>query len=249
MKILLCLFLFFFSVVGQSVCDNLSYGQNRPSTVSLSPISIQAELEALSVTAGDIYDLAKATKWNKIRKKLDELKKSEKTIRVLRNEDNDVLSHRLRKNTDDLEQAILAKNRKETMRSSNAITFIEIAMIGDYKPRVPTNVRLLDYCGRQMELLSEDNDLDKLSNLVVRMHLIWQNLIPQLLNEGDTKEIKHFSEIMKRLDRATTPEEYGPLAKQVLDGVDRIEKLFKKLSSNPRDLPTQRGSSQSHGLH
>lgn len=229
MQILLCLFLFVFSAVGQSVGDNLSnVGHNHPTSAAPQANAIQAELEVLSGTAGDIYDLAKATKWNKVRKKLDELKKSGKTVKALKNDGNDFFPLRLRKNIDDLEQAILAKNRKDTMRFSNALTFLEIAMMGDYKPRVPTNVKLLDYCGRQMELLSEEKDMDKLSNLVVRMHLIWQNVIPQLVNEGDTKEIKNFSAIMKRLEGATTPEEYSPLAKQVLDGVDRIEKLFKK---------------------
>jgi hypothetical protein len=33
---------------------------------------------------------------------------------------------------------------------------------------------------------------------------------------------------MKRLERAKTPEEYNHLAKQVLDEVDTIEKVFKK---------------------
>jgi hypothetical protein len=233
MRILLCFFLIFFSVVGLSVGDNHSNtGQNPPATLVAPKLTaIQIELEALSGTAGDIYELAKVTRWNKIRKKLDELKKSEKSIRVLRKEENDFFTQRLKNKIDDLEQAISAKNRKDTMRFSNNITFLEVAMIGDLKPRVPTNVKLLDYCGRQLEILSEEKDIDKLSNLVVRMHLIWQNLISQLVNEGNTKEVKNFSEIMKRLERAKTPEDYNHLAKQVLDEVDNIEKVFKK---NPR---------------
>lgn len=118
------------------------------------------------------------------------------------------------------------------MHFANSITLLEVAMMGDLKPRIPTNVMLLDYCGREMEILSEEKDIDKLSNLVVRMHLIWQNLIPQLVNKGDIKEIKNFSEIMKRLEKAKTPEEYNHLAKQVLDEMDIIEKLFKKNSKN-----------------
>lgn len=230
MRILTCFFLFFLSVVGKSVGDNhLNAGQNPPVTPKLT--AVQVELKTLSGIAGDIYDLAKATRWNRIRKKMDELKKSEKAIRVLRNDENDFFLQRLKKLIEDLERAVSANNRKDTMRFSNNITFLEIAMIGDYKPRVPTNVRLLDYCGRQLEILSEERDMDKLTNLVVRMHLIWQNLIPQLVNEGNTKEIKNFSEIMKLLERAKTPEDYNHLAKQVLDEVDAIEKVFKK---NPR---------------
>jgi hypothetical protein len=101
-------------------------------------------------------------------------------------------------------------------------------MVGQFKPRVPTNVMLLGYCGRELEIFSEEKDIDKLSNFVIRMHLIWQNLIPQLIQRGETKEIKNFSDIMKRLEMAKTPEEYSFLAKQVLDEVENLEKVFKK---------------------
>jgi hypothetical protein len=106
-------------------------------------------------------------------------------------------------------------------------TLLEIAMIGELKPRVPTNVMLLDYCGRELEILSEEKNIAKLSNLVIRMHLIWQNLIPQLVDQGGTREIKRFSEIMTHLEKAKTPEEYNHIAKHVLNEVDNIEKVFK----------------------
>jgi len=230
MRILLGFCLFFFSMVGQSVGDNYSNMGNNQLPLSAGPksASVQIELQDLSATAEDIYDLAKVSKWRKIRKKLEKLKKAEKDIKLLRNEENGFFSQRLRNKIEDLEQAISAKNRKDTMRFANNITLLEVAMIGELKPRVPTNVMLLDYCGRELEILSEEKDIDKLSSLVVRMHLIWQNLIPQLGNKGDTEDIKRFSEIMKRLERAKTPEEYNHLAKQVLDEVDTIEKVFKK---------------------
>lgn len=59
---------------------------------------------------------------------------------------------------DELEQAISAKNKKDTVRFANNITLLEIAMIGELKPRVPTNVMLLDYCGRELEILSEEKE-------------------------------------------------------------------------------------------
>jgi hypothetical protein len=229
MRILLVFCLFFFSTVGQSLgASQANVGKNPPSSLAvIKPASIQVELETLSGTAEDIYDLAKVDKWNKISKKLDKLKTSEKAIKLLRNEENDFLSQRLTAKIEDLEQTVSAKNRKDTMRFANDISLLEIAMIGELRPRVPTNVMLLDYCGRELEILSEEKDIDKLFNLVIRMHLIWQNLIPQLIDKDGTKEIKKFSEIMMRLERAKTPEEYNHLAKQVLDEVDNLEKVFK----------------------
>ena len=78
------------------------------------------------------------------------------------------------------------------------------------------------------EIWSEENNIDKLSNIVIRMHLIWQSLMPQLIEQGGTRELKRFSEVMKRLEVAKTPDEYGHLARQVLDEVDNLEKVFKK---------------------
>jgi hypothetical protein len=224
------IFLLFFSVVGQSIGDShITKEHNLPSALKIDkPTAVQVEIETLSGYAEDIYDLAKVNKWNKIGKKLIELKKSEKSLNLIRNEENDFYSQRLRKKIEDLEQAISAKNRRETMQISNNITLLEVAVMGQFKLRVPTDVMVLDYCGRELEILSEEKDIERLFNLVVRMHLIWQNLIPQLIQKGATKEIKNFSEIMKRLEIAKTPEEFNRLAKQVLDEVDNLEKVFKK---------------------
>ena len=229
MQILLSFCLFFFSVVGQSVGDSHSdFGKNSlSSSVVPKSAALQINLEALSGTAEDIYDLAKVNKWHKIMKKLDELNKYEKTIKLIKNEENDFFSQRLRTKIENLEKAISTKNRRDTMRYANSITLLEAAMIGDLRPRIPTNVMLLDYCGREMEILSEEKDIEKLSNLVIRIHLIWQNLIPQLVDKGAIKEIKKFSEIMARVERAKTPEEYNKLAKLMLDEVDNLEKVFK----------------------
>jgi hypothetical protein len=230
MRILVGIFLLFFSLAGQSLGENRSNkGQNHTSTpVPAKATAIQIEVEALSGYAEEIYALAKFNRWNKIRKKLDELKKSETSLKLIRSEENDFFSQRMRKKIEDLEQAISAKNRRDTLRSANNITYLEVAMVGQFKPRVPTNVMLLGYCGRELEIFSEEKDIDKLSNFVIRMHLIWQNLIPQLIQRGETKEIKNFSDIMKRLEMAKTPEEYSFLAKQVLDEVENLEKVFKK---------------------
>jgi len=230
MRILLGFFLFFFSAVSLSIGDNHINKGLISSTASATDKQavFPAELKALPVNAVEIYNLAKVNKWHEIRNNFDKLKKSEQSLKLKKNEENDFLIQRLRKKIEELEQAISAKNRRETMRSANKITLIAVAMIGQFKLRVPTDVMVLNYCGREMEILSEDKDIDKLFSLVMRMHLIWQNLIPQLVNKNASKEIKNFSEIMKHLEVAKTPTEFNRLAKQVLDEVDNLEKVFTK---------------------
>jgi hypothetical protein len=224
------IFLLFFCMVGHSIGDNhITKEYNLPSVLKIDkPTAVQVEIEAMTGYAEDIYGLAKVNKWNKIGKKLIELKKSEKSLTMIRNEENDFYSQRLRKKIEDLEQAISSRNRRETMQIANNITLLEVAQMGQFKLRVPTDVMVLDYCGRELEILSEEKDMERLFNLVIRMHLIWQSLIPQLIQKGATKEIKNFSEIMKRLEIAKTSEEFNRLARQVLDEIDNFEKVFKK---------------------
>ena len=230
MRILAGCCLFFFTAAGQSIGDSQVNAGKNSSLTAVAPRSadIQLELETLSGTAERIYELADENKWRKVGKKFDDLKKSENAINAMRGEGNDFFLQHLREKMEDLEHAITVKNRKDTRKYANNITYLEAAMIGELRHRVPTNALLLGYCGREMEILAEENDLDKLSSLVVRMHLIWQSLIPQLVDRNATREIKSFSEIMKRLGKAKTPDEFNQLASRVLDEVSGIEQVFRK---------------------
>jgi len=230
MKVLIGICLVFFTMVGPSAGSSPPTAKENPLSSSGMPASsaIQPEFEKLSSSAKEIFDLAKETKWYKIKKKLDKLKKSEASIQQIKNGETDFYLLQLRSRIDELEEAIRTENKKDTMRYANDITLLEVAMSGELKLGVPTNVMLLGYCGRKLEVLSQEKDNKNLSNLVIRMHLIWQNLIPKLAEKGETREIKAFSDIMKRLEKAKTFEEYSHLSENVLDEVDAIEKVFRK---------------------
>ena len=230
MRILVCFCLVFIIAEGLSFGDNLlNPGKNSAlPPVAPKPADIQIELETLSAAAESIYDLAKGSKWHKLRGKFDELKKSENAIIAMKIEDNPFFLQRLRQKMVDLEHAIAEKNSENAREYANNITYLEAAMMGEFRHRVPTNALLLGYCGREMEILSEENDMDKLSNLVVRMHLIWQSLIPQLVDRNATREIKNFSGIMKRLGKASSPDEFSQLARHVREEVSVIEQIFRK---------------------
>lgn len=208
--------------------NSLAAGQHTRSTVATAIISpILAELDAVSARAEDIYALAKTNKWKNIGDKLELLKKSKQALIIILHEESTMLLPRLRKTIFDLEQAIACQNRIDTMRYSNRITLITTTMAGPLKPEVPNEVALLDYYGRKLEILSEGKDLEKISKIVVIMHLAWQNLVPKLIEKGKARDVRIFSEIMRRLEMAKSPEEYSHLAKQVLVEVDIIEDDFR----------------------
>lgn len=193
--------------------------------------TIRDELELISGYAEDIFDLAKADRWKKASKKLLILERGEKNlINTANGFAGDNLSA-LTKSSSDLERAINTKNRQEAMTAANKITAITALLAKPFKQRVPTNVMLLGFYGRELVIWSEMKNTNKLSAIVSKMHLTWQTLMPLLLAEGGSKDVKKFGEIMKRLEAAKIPEEYGRLAISVLDEVDNLEKVFTQKSS------------------
>jgi len=189
---------------------------------------IVAGLDTLSASAEEIFNLALAGKMERVPKKLEVLKKNAASFDYLQDEANSILLPRLGRTIADLEGAVQAKNRLDTMRFANRITLIAATVAVPFKPTVPTEVLLLDYNGRELEIWSELKKLDKLSSVVIRMHLAWQTLMPKLVEQNSLKELRRFSDLMGHLELAKVPEEYGRLSRQVLVETDGMKSLFAK---------------------
>ena len=189
---------------------------------------VVGELDALADAAEDIFDLAAAGKMDRIAKRLETLKKNVTSIGYLQGPSNSMLLPRLGQAIFDLEQANINRDRIDTMRYANRITLIVATVAIPLKPCIPTEVSLLDYNGRELEIWSEAKKPEKLSNIVMRMHLAWQTLMPKLSEHNGIKELKRFSEIMGRLELARTPEEYGRLSRQASVEIDAMKGVFAK---------------------
>lgn len=189
---------------------------------------IVSGLDALSTSAEEIFTLALAGKMDRVPKKLESLKKSAASFEYLQEEANSILLPRLGRTIADLDSAVAAKNRLDTMRYSNRITLIAATVAVPFKPVVPTEVLLLDYNGRELEIWSELKKLDKLSNVVIRMHLAWQTLMPRLVEQNSLKELRRFSDLMGHLEMAKSPDEYSRLSRQLLLETDGMKALFGK---------------------
>lgn len=211
---------------------SISHEKTLPSSPGIhKTTTIRDELELISGYAEDIFELAKADRWRRASKKLIALEKIEQSLtNTTHNLGADNISA-LTKSTSDLERAISAKSRQDAMTAANKITAIAALIAKPYNQRVPVNVALLDYYGRELEIFSEIKNANKLSVVVTRMHLTWQSLMPLLIAEGGSKNVKKFGEIMKHLEAAKTPEEYGRLAISVHDEVDNLERIFTQRSS------------------
>jgi hypothetical protein len=198
----------------------------KPAAVPLRSNFIVAELDCLSGSAEEIFSLALAGKMERTAKKLETLKKNAAAFDYIQDEASNILLPRLGRTIADLEKAIAAKNRLDTMRFANRVTLIAATVAVPLKPSVPTEVSLLDYNGRELEIWSEVKMTEKLSSIVIRMHLAWQTLMPKLIEQNGLKELRRFSDLMGHLESARLPEEYGRLSRQVLVETDTMKSIF-----------------------
>ena len=205
---------------------SLAKEQPRQAVGSYRGNGAATELEALSCSAEEIFALAVAGKTDRIGRKLEALKKSVASLNCLQSQSNNILLPRLERAVVDLEQAFTARDRLDTMRYANRITLIAATLEVPLKTSVPTEVSLLDYHCRELAIWSEAKKKEKLSTIVMRMHLAWQTLMPKLIEHDGTKELRRFSEIMGRLETARTPEDYSRLSKQVSPEIDTMMALF-----------------------
>jgi len=204
---------------------------NPPAPGILKTSPNRDEIELVSGYAEDVYDLAKAGKWKRASKKLNALEKTEHNLTANANILGADNISALTKSTSDLERAVTARSRLDAMITANKITAIAALIAKPFKQYLPINVVLLDYYGRELEIWSETKNTNKLADIVNKMHLTWQNLMPALIAGGGSKDVKKFGEIMKHLEMAKTPEEYGRLANSVLEEVDNLEKVFTQKPS------------------
>jgi len=202
--------------------------QSKPSATVARANYIVTGLDSLSACAEEIFTLALSGKMERAARKLDALKRNAAAFDYIQDEASSILLPRLGRTIADLEKAIAARNRLDTMLYSNRITLIAATVQVPFKPSLPTEVSLLDYNGRELAIWSEVKKLNKLSNIVIRMHLAWQTLMPKLIEQNGIKELRRFSDIMGHLETARMPEEYGRLSRQVLSETDLMKYLFVK---------------------
>ncbi|QEM68246.1 hypothetical protein FO488_08765 [Geobacter sp. FeAm09] len=213
-------------VFGSSICFA---GQFRPPVAnSPTPSAPANELETLIGNARDIYEKSKINHWKHLDKKVSSLMRAEQTISGIMHDKDIPYYKNLMGVTTDLERAVAVQDRIASMKSANKIMLLGARLAETHNAATPINVAVIGYCGRKLEILSETESVFDLSDTVTKLHLSWQQLIPQVTAHGGIKEVKKFADIMKRFEVAKTPEEYGRLAAAVVDQAEIIEKLFKK---------------------
>ncbi len=109
---------------------------------------------------------------------------------------------------------------------SNYITLIGAQAATAYRLPVPTDVRMLDYYGRALEIWSSAGNRGKLRQDTSAMRTTWSRLRPQVAARGGIADVERVDAIMQRLSVAATQAAYAAAAATLLNEADGLEQRF-----------------------
>lgn len=183
-----------------------------------------ASIDLLGRLGEDAYDYASASQWPKLDAALDSMRIAADELRRTEPAHGDSLTAVI--------QALAAgrssKRRDVAMRAANETTRIAAQLSASYQPRVPADVALLDYEGRELEIWGRPGNLPRLEATRRRTHDIWATLRPSVVSRGGTREAARFDTLVARLAAARTATDYAALATPILDEVDALEQVFTR---------------------
>jgi hypothetical protein len=188
---------------------------HKPVPISLSKVGESGEA---------VYDVAKVSDWTKATAHLTSLKAE---AQQLRTQTKGLDTVQLDKNIAALDKAIPIKNRQATMREANQVTLIAAKLTRQFEPKVPVEITLLDYYGRELEIWSEAGNTAKLKVTTSDLRQTWDTVRPLVQNHGGNTQAQKFNTLVARAESAKSPSEYGRLTSALLDEVDNLEKVFK----------------------
>lgn len=195
----------------------------KPAASSASAASVPKPLENAGHYGENVYDQAKLGDWSKANAELASLKGAISQLNGTGVSDQG----RLSADVAALEKAITARDQQAALLASNKVTFDVANASASYKTPVPVGVTKLDYYGRQLEIQAAAKDTAGLKQTAADIQSTWNQVRPQIVANGGTKEAKQFDVTVAQVQKAGTPAQYGKLANPVLAQVDFLENVFK----------------------
>ncbi|AFY91277.1 hypothetical protein [Chroococcidiopsis thermalis] len=187
---------------------------------------VPAALSQVGEYGESIYDMAKINNWTKATANLNSLQSAAKQLDAQIDGKSQAVAQ-LNSSIAALSQAVNAKDRQSAMRDANQVTLIAAKMTVPFEPKVPVEVTLLDYYGRELDIWAAQGNTAKLRTTTGEMRRTWNALRPSILARGGSAQVKKFDTLITRIEAAKSTSEYGRLATPILDEVDNLEKVFQ----------------------
>jgi hypothetical protein len=197
--------------------------------VDASPASatLPSELVAVAGFGENLYDAAKAGKWVDAAAIMDSLDRAAKSLPVgVTARSADALE--LPRVLDSLRQAVTARRRAAALELSNRVTYLAAKVSAGYHPQIPSDIALLEYSGRELEVWSTRRSASMLIRTAAELRRTWDAARPDVVRHGGTSEAERMDSLVARVASAKTAADYGRVATPILDHVDVLENLYTK---------------------
>lgn len=173
-----------------------------------------------------VYDMAKVADWTKAQADLVTLQQSARQLNQ-QVPSNGSGIRQLTGSIDRLSRAVAAKDQQATQRGANQVTLLAAQMTQQYQTKVPVEVTLLDYYGRQLEIDAASGNMAPLQATAQQVDQTWSAVRPVIVGHRGTTQAQQFDALVAKANQAKTVGDYGQLATPILNHVDQLEAVFK----------------------
>ncbi|MEA2166596.1 MAG: hypothetical protein QOK37_4723 [Thermoanaerobaculia bacterium] len=185
-----------------------------------------AATEEVGHYAENLYDWGKTGDWAKAQSDLAALKTA---VVNLKGTGQVTDLHGADELLGTIDKAVQAHDARALMHAANDLTRAAAEISRQFHPKVPVEVTLLDYYGRELELWAEEGNAARLNETRTKLRETWDAVRPSVVAKGGSTEAAQFDALIAQLTKATTPKDFAASATPILDSVDVLENVFTRV--------------------
>jgi hypothetical protein len=121
---------------------------------------------------------------------------------------------------------VTARDQAHTMDDANLITRLAADLSSKYGLRVPFEVTMLAFFGRQLEVALITGNHALLERTIVDLRQAWNRVEPVILSRGLVDDARHFTDIVVTLEGARRDVDYDRAARAELDAAHKLARNF-----------------------
>lgn len=182
-------------------------------------------LHRVANSAKSVYSLVKAGQWSEARKQLSSLQTIARSLPVNPTFTRQEIA-KLSSWIVPLESLIAVK-QPLAMDMANQLAMVASQLAIQPNSRLPIEVVMLDYYGRELEIWSTRGNPVKLKTVANKITQIWHDLRPAMQAERSFIQVQPLEDtLVALLDEANSPAEYRLLSAPLLAEVNQLQAVF-----------------------
>ncbi len=217
-------------LAGCQGAQNKPNAENAPpptapaATPSPAATPVPAALSGSAELAENVYDAVWQKDWKTADAKFQQLERSAAQAEQA----GSGSATEIKDKVGQLKDALHAKKRTESLRTSNQLTDLFTSAMRPYQNNMPVDVMKLDYLGRRLQVDAATHDLRAARLTVREIDKSWEGVRPAVEGSNGKAEAANFAALVKKMEVAPNTKRMAALAKDALAQVDKLEGVFTK---------------------